>query len=490
MGDTVIYHGAEVAGHRAIALGGGRVLGLGSREQLQGAFAGALLREVRGQFRSALLDGHLHLLAYGRALGEIDLAGFETAAAKATLRAARCAAPGWLRGRGASAGLLAELAADADLVRELAPLRIWAHDLHTLLSDPGSVRQMGLDREVPAGGAVERGPDGLPTGLLRETAASPLAKASEEDGGGAEGAVARAIRELWRHGIVGAVTFETPEGVRAVAAATRRLPFRAYVYQTGDSIGRGTGPHHLSGRAALVGAKFFLDGTLGSRTAWLKEPWADAPGIGLPRHLPAEIRPRMRSLARRGFSLGVHAIGDAAAETALALLGPLSPTDVPHRIEHLQLVPEGFAEKLRQADITASVQPCHLAQDLDDARRGWADRLGRAYPYHAFATAGVRMALGSDAPVESPSPALGLRWATQADDVGGGRRHRLDLHEALSGYREGVYASVGRLAPGIAAGAPADLALYARGPEYGEEPLLVLSEGQEVFRADEAYVEQ
>ena len=167
MGDTVIYHGAQVAGQRAIAVGGGRILGLGSREQLQGAFAGALLREVRGQFRSALLDGHLHLLSYGRALGEIDLAGLETAAAKATLRAARRAAPGWLRGRGASAGLLAELASDADLVRELAPLRIWAHDLHTLLSDPDSVRQLGLDRDAPAGGAVERGADGVPTGLLR-----------------------------------------------------------------------------------------------------------------------------------------------------------------------------------------------------------------------------------------------------------------------------------------------------------------------------------
>ncbi len=487
---TVIYDGAEVAGQKAVAVGGGRILALGPGELLRRAFPEADLRQVAGRFSPAFLDGHLHLLAYGRALGELDLAGLELGAAREALLAARAARAGWLRGRGASTGLLAGLAADQDILRRLAPLRVWAHDLHTLLSDPESVRALGLDRHVPPGGAVERGQDGLPTGLLRETAALPLAKAADEDEGGAEAAVERAIRDLWRRGIVGAVTFETPEGVKAVASATGRLPFRAYVYQTADSIGEGTVPHRLGRRAALVGAKFFLDGTLGSRTAWLQAPYADAPGLGLPRHDPDELRAPMQSLARRGFSLAVHAIGDAAAEAALGLLAPLPPADAPHRIEHLQLVPEGFSRRLRAADVTASIQPCHLDQDLEDARRAWADRLGRAYPYHALCDAGVRIALGSDAPVESPSPALNLKWALGADAVGGGARHRLDVGEALRGYREGVYGSVGRRCEDIAPGAPADLALYRQGPEHGEEPLLVLSEGQEVFRAAEAYVEQ
>lgn len=490
MRTAVIYHGAEVAGHRAVAVGEGRILALGSSEEMQRAFPEARLRAVTGCFRPALLDGHLHLLAYGRALAEIDLTGLEAAAASRTLLEARSGRGGWLQARGASTRLLEQLAADQELLRRLAPLRVWAHDLHTLLSDPASVQALSLDRHVPAGGAVERGRDGLPTGLLRETAALPLAQAAEQDQGGAEEAVGRAIAALWRHGIVGAVTFETPEGVQAVAAATRRLPFNAYVYQTADSLSRGVRPHRLGRRAALVGAKFFLDGTLGSRTAWLLAPYADAPGRGLPRHRPEEIRSRMQGLARRGFSLALHAIGDAAAEAALGLLAPLPPTDVPHRIEHLQLVPQGFARRLKEADVTASVQPCHLAQDLEDARRAWADRLERAYPYYALAAAGVRIALGSDAPVEQPSPALGLRWAEGADAIGGVRRHRLALADALRGYRDGVYASVGARCEGITPGARADLALYATGPEHGEEPILVLSEGQEVFAADKAYVEQ
>ncbi len=490
MARVVIYHGAEVGGQRAVAVGEGRILALGSREEMERQFPEAISRQVAGSFRSALLDGHLHLLAYGRALGELDLTGLEAAAARQALLTARAGRVGWLRGRGAHAGLLAELAADPELVRRLAPLRIWAHDLHTLLSDPESVRVLGLDRHVPAGGAVERGADGLPTGLVRETAALPLAQAADEDEGGAEAAVERAIAGLWRHGIVGAVTFETPEGVKAVAAATRRLPFKAFVYQTAHTLGQGVSPHRLGRRAVLLGAKFFLDGTLGSRTAWLREPYADAPGAGLPRHRPQDLQRRMRGLSQRGFSLAVHAIGDAAAEAALGLLAPLPPADVPHRIEHLQLVGRGFARRLQAADVTASLQPCHLAQDLDDARRAWADRLDRAYPYHELAAAGARIALGSDEPVEDPSPALGLHWALQADVVGGGRRHRLDLAQALRGYRDGVYASVGMRCDGIAPGASADLALYKTGPEAGEEPVLVLSEGQEVFKRDEAYVEQ
>ncbi len=489
MAQIVIYRGAEVAGKTAVAVSGGRILALGTGDELIGAFPGAIVRQVSGSFRPALLDGHLHLLAYGRALGEVDLARLDLAAACAALTAARARASGWLRGRGANAQLLRQLAAEPELLRRLAPLRIWAHDLHTLLTDPESARALGLDRHVPAGGAVELGPDGLPTGLLRETAALPLAQAAEEDEGGAEAAVNRAIQALWRHGIVGAVTFETPEGVKAVGAATGKLPFRAYVYETGHDIGSGARPHRMGHRSALVGAKFFLDGTLGSRTAWLVAPYADGPGRGLPRHDPEELRSRMRSLARRGFSVAVHAIGDAAAEAALDLIGPLPAADAPHRIEHLQLVRTGFAERLRATDVTASIQPCHLAQDLEDARRAWADRLDRAYPYRELAEAGVRIALGSDAPVEDPSPALGLHWALRADAVGGGRRHSLDLAQALQGYREGVYRSVGMRCENVGPGASANLALYAQGPEHGDGPVLVLSEGQEVFKADGAYVE-
>ena len=489
MAEEVVYHGADAAGHEAVAVGGGRVLGLGSLADLRRGFPRASVRRVAGTFRPALLDGHLHLLAYGRALGELDLAGLGLAEARAALVARRAGTQGWLRANGASEALIVQLALDRDLLRALAPLRIWAHDLHTLLADPESVRAAGLDRRVPEGGAVEKGPDGLPTGILREAAATPVEMASDEDDGGGEQAVEAAIRALWRHGIVGAVTFETEDGIDAVARATERLPFTAFVYQMADSIGDGLRPARLSRRAELVGAKFFMDGTLGSRTAWLRAPYADAPGTGLPQGDRDAMRRRIEELAGRGFSVAIHAIGDAAGDAALDLL-TLPPGPRPHRIEHLQLVSEGFPERLRARDVTASVQPCHLQQDLEDARRAWEDRLGLSYPYHAFAAAGVRLALGSDTPVENPSPALGLRWALGADAVGGGERHRLDLAEALRGYREGVYASVGATCDGIGVGARADMALYRKGPEHGEEPLLVLSEGEEVFKADGAYVEE
>lgn len=485
MQGTVVYEGAEVAGQGAVAVQGGRIAGLGDAATLRRRFPDCTVRYASGHFLPAALDGHLHLVEYGLSLSSIDLLGLQAVQAWERLTAARAAAGtgGFLVAVGARPPVLAALALDRDRLQALGPLCVWAQDLHTALTDPQTLRTLGLDRQTPAGGAVERDAMGSPTGILYETATALLARAVAPDASTRTAAVRRAIKALYKEGVVGAVTFEDVQGESAVLTATADLPFQAFIYRYADDLERHDEPAVFSDRVARVGAKYFLDGTLGSRTAWLFDPYADGQGTGMARLKPEEARPQMQVLAARGFSLALHAIGDRAATEALALLQGLPAERAPHRIEHLQLVARGFAQELARAHVTASVQPCHLQQDIDEARSAWADRLAQAYPYRALHEAGALLAFGSDAPVESPALRLGLRWATGADAVGGGVRHGLDIEDAYLAYTTGVYHSVGREGGRIAVGERADLALYDEDPLQGA-PKLVLSEGVEVYRAE------
>ncbi|MDA8345635.1 MAG: amidohydrolase family protein [Thermaerobacter sp.] len=488
---AIVYAGAQVAGARAVAVQGGRIAALGDLTALRRQFPDCAVRSVSGSFLPAALDGHLHLVEYGLSLGEVDLRGADAVHALRLLEKARAVLPAdaFLLGRGARPAVLEALAAGG-ATGSFGPLRLWAQDFHTALTDPTTLHRLGLDRTTPPGGEVVRDEKGRPTGLLREAAAVPLAQAAAPDQGGRDRAARLAIEALYRQGIVGAVSFEDASGEASVAKATQDLPFRAYVYRYADGLTEDERPQALSRRAVRIGAKYFMDGTLGSRTAWLMDPYADAPGTGMPRLEPRAVQEEMRILAERGFSLALHAIGDRAANEALSLLRTCPTGDAPHRIEHLQIVADGFAGQLAQAGITASLQPCHLEQDLQEARSAWADRLAQTYPYHALLAAGATVAFGSDAPVEVPSPQLGLRWATGADAVGGGVVHAIGLKDAWDAYTGGVYRSVGRRGGRIAVGEMANLALYARGPLEDEAPTLVLSEGIVVHHTEGAYQEE
>jgi predicted amidohydrolase YtcJ len=489
---TIVYAGASVAGERGVAVRDGRIAGLGDPSVLCRHFGDATVRTVRGVFFPAALDGHLHLVEYGLSLNEVDLRGLGAQDALLRLSAARAELPrtAFLRGYGARPTVLSEIAVQRDAVADLGPLRLWAQDFHTALTDPSTVERLGLDHSVPEGGETVRDARGRVTGILLEAAANVLAEAAKPLEADLAPAAQRAIQALWRQGIVGAVTFERAAGEAAVAAATEAMPFRAFVYRYADDLHPDEVPRSLTTRATRVGAKYFMDGTLGSRTAWMQMPYCDRDTTGIARLDPVRAMREMHDISARGFALAVHAIGDRAALAALEMLRAMPIGHVPHRIEHLQIVPEGFAEAIARAGVTASVQPCHLEQDLEEARRAWSDRLMFTYPYRAFLAAGARVAFGSDAPIEEPSLRLGMRWATGADLIGGDVRHAVTEEEAWLAYTKGVYESVGRLGGRIAVGEPANLSLYAHGPLQDEGPTLVLSEGVLVHSDEGAYQEE
>jgi predicted amidohydrolase YtcJ len=218
-------------------------------------------------------------------------------------------------------------------------------------------------------------------------------------------------------------------------------------------------------RLRLAGVKFYADGALGSRGAWLKRPYADAPDTsGLSLQSDADLERDASIAARRGFQVAIHAIGDAANAQAirtLEKLGRTYPGDRRWRIEHFQIVDPADIHRLAPAGITASMQPVHQVSDrLMAEKRLGNDRLAGAYAWQSVLRSGARLAFGSDAPFDTPNPFVGLSAAISRQDMEGQPpggwipTERLTFAQALNAFTRGAaYAGfaedkIGALEPG------------------------------------------
>jgi predicted amidohydrolase YtcJ len=228
------------------------------------------------------------------------------------------------------------------------------------------------------------------------------------------------------------------------------------------------------GRLTVRAVKLFADGALGSRGAWLKEPYSDDPGnVGLAVTAPDELRRRIDAVARAGYQPCVHAIGDRACAETLAdfvAIANVAPGLRP-RVEHLQILDPADVHLLTEAGAVASMQPTHATSDGPwvEARLGHAtDRLRGAYAWRTVLDAHVPLACGSDFPVEGFDPRRGLFSAETRRWPGGPEggwmpEQRLTREEALRCFTSGAaYAEHAEARRGvIAVGYDADVTAFA-----------------------------
>jgi hypothetical protein len=249
-----------------------------------------------------------------------------------------------------------------------------------------------------------------------------------------------------------------------------RLNVRIFSYAAGiepmlSIAGTGPTPWLYGNRLRLGGVKLYLDGALGSRGAWLKQPYRDAPGQrGLPLATDTVLKNLMSRAAMDNFQVAVHAIGDAANALLLDAIEELAETykgDRRWRIEHAQVVDPADLQRFARNGIIASMQPVHQASDwqMAEARMG-RERLSGAYAWATMLRLNVPLAFGSDFPVESPNPFHGLAVAISRQDAEGlppggwFPEQRLTLEQAFDAFtRRAAYASfaeerVGTLEPG------------------------------------------
>jgi predicted amidohydrolase YtcJ len=203
----------------------------------------------------------------------------------------------------------------------------------------------------------------------------------------------------------------------------------------------------------MVGVKLYSDGALGSRGAWLKQPYKDSPAErGLAFLSDAALRNLMVRGAMDGFQVAVHAIGDAANAQLLGAIEEISDTyknDRRWRVEHAQIVDPADLRRFARNGIVASMQPVHQTSDwrMAEARMG-VERLQGSYAWQSMIQNKVPLAFGSDFPVESPNPFHGLAAAISRQDPSGQPpggwmpQQRVTLAQALSGFtRDAAYAA-------------------------------------------------
>jgi hypothetical protein len=334
-----------------------------------------------------------------------------------------------------------------------------------------ALEALGIDRRTsePAGGRVGRDPQGEPDGRLFETAtrwASGLAHAALT----AEPEAIRGwLERAAAHGVTAVGTMNAdPEELQAIDALARRgrLPIRVRAWASlryFAAIGsREVATMRTSdGRFALAGVKAFADGAFGTRTAWLSEPYADAPrNAGMAVDSLEAMREAFGRARSLGLSPAVHALGDRGLDRALETLEPpvAHPLARPERVEHAGLVPPPLLPKVDRVRPVLVVQPAFIWSD------GWlVDRLGSgrarwAYPLRTLLEHGHTLAGSSDAPFDVFDPWLGLAAAVHRVGPNGrsanpAREEELTAEMAMSLYtRGGAQAlgdpEIGELEPG------------------------------------------
>ena len=223
----------------------------------------------------------------------------------------------------------------------------------------------------------------------------------------------------------------------------------------------------FEGRLTIRALKIVADGALGSRGAALLADYADAPGNrGLDVTAPEEVERLAAKALRGGFQVWTHAIGDRANRITLdayqKALGAAHPTDPRPRIEHVQILAPGDAERLAKLGVIASMQPTHATSDWPwvETRIG-KERAKGSYAWRTLLQKGARLAGGSDFPVESEEPLLGIyaavtRRETTGKPQGGWRMgealtkpEALRLFTADNAYAEFAEKRRGRIAPGF-----------------------------------------
>jgi predicted amidohydrolase YtcJ len=506
--DLILRHGVfypvqpppAVAG--SLAVRGGRIVYLGDDGGAE-AWRGKATRVIDLAGRAVvpgLIDAHSHLLGLGSALGEIDLRGaasFDEAVRRVREAASHVSAGGWLRGRGWDQNLWPGKAfpSHQPLSRAVPDHPVWLTrvDGHAALLNARAMAVLGIDAGTkdPVGGRLPRDAAGQPTGVLvdraMELAAGRIPPPTPAE---LQSRLLAAARHCLERGLTTVTDMGVDESAYAAYSELRRagrLPLRVALFLSDEEallarwFARGA-EIDPKARLQVRGVKMYADGALGSRGAALLEPYSDDPGnLGLLVTAGAHLEEVARRAASHGFQVAIHAIGDRGGLLALdamerALGGP--HPELRFRLEHAQVLRVQDIERMARLGIIASMQPTHATSDMP-----WAqDRLGearleRAYAWRKVLAAGGRLALGSDFPVESADPRLGLYAAVTRQDLDGQPPggwlpgERLTREEALRGFTLDaawsvfLESEVGSLTPGKRA----DLVVFARDPQRAPE---------------------
>jgi predicted amidohydrolase YtcJ len=484
------------------------------------------------------IDGHAHIMEVGYNELELDLATVESYEELVELvrEAAKKAPPGqWILGRGWHQDKWAH--APKVLVKGFQthallssaspdnPVFLWHASGHAAIANAKAMEMAGVNQipieKLPTRGSSERGEIirddlGNPTGIFTENAMNLIAKhipenSAERD----EEALRRALQACARNGITGLHDAGASRSSLRLFEKLRkenRLTVRLYAMVAGwdadllhEWLARGPqiDPAHF---LTIRSIKLSCDGALGSRGAWLLEPYTDRPGFyGMATTPMDTVLSVARQALEHGFQLCSHAIGDRTNREVLDQYevaikeNPEKAKDHRFRIEHAQHLHPLDIPRFAQLGVIASMQAIHMSSD-----RPWAiDRLGEkrikegAYAWRSLISTGAKIINGTDSPVEPLNPiacfyAAVTRKTLKGEPAGGYEpEQKMTREEALQSYTiNGAYGGFQEKFLGsIEAGKCADFTVFSRDimtvPEteiLGTEVVMTVVNGQVIYQ--------
>jgi predicted amidohydrolase YtcJ len=460
----------------AVDRASGHILAVGDDVEIR-SFAGPLSDTLDLRGRTVLpgfIDAHIHLLHYVQSRLNVNLRDVPSEAAAVELvrqRAQQTPAGGWIVGRGWDKNLWPDgrfpTRASLDAVVPDHPVALWDHAYHALWVNSEALRRAGIDANTPepASGAIGRDANGEPTGMLFEFGATDLIDnvVTPPDDAPMADELTRVLAELRARGITGVHNIEGDQSLRVLQRlhSAHQLGLRVLVYihnrTLPDAIHLGLQAGFGDDYLRFAGIKLFMDGALGPQTAAMLDPYENQPGNrGLLTVDDTEAARIVAEAAEGGIGVAIHAIGDRAVHTALngieatlrqqeqaaASVPTINPRRI--RLEHVQLAAPADIERMARLGVVASVQPFHAVVDRDVAERHWGARYRRAYAYQTLRQAGIRLALGSDLPVDTADPlrilhaAVNRRNDQEPDRPAWVPDQALTLAEALWAYTMGA----------------------------------------------------
>ncbi|QNG44060.1 amidohydrolase [Sphingobium yanoikuyae] len=429
-----------------------------------------------------LIDAHGHVMGLGLSLITLDLSDTKSLAeAQAKIRAYAQENTGrkWIIGTGWNQETwgLGRFPTAAELDAAVGDIPVWLEriDGHAGWANSAAIRAAGVSAttKAPTGGRIEMAA-GKPAGVFVDKAMDLIQKVvpapAPKD---RDNALEKAQRALLAVGITGiadmGTSIEDWQAFRRSAdRGALRVRIMSYAYGLDNMVliaGPEPTPWLYDDHLRMGGIKLLLDGALGSRGAWLKADYSDAPGQrGLPMIPSTQLRNIMSRAAMDNFQVAVHAIGDAANCEILDAIQEMSDTysgDRRWRVEHAQIIDPADLPRFARYGTIASMQPVHETSDwrMATARLGEA-RLKGAYAWKAMLDNKVPLAFGSDVPVESPNPFPGIAAAMSRQDARGEPaggwmpEQKVSFEAALDGFtRQAAFAGFaekkfGSLVPG------------------------------------------
>jgi len=438
-----LYYGGEIytvdpalPRAEAAAVQAGKIIAVGSKAECQKAL-GQDLEPVDLHGRALLpgfMDTHLHPVVMIFYDINADLSGVATIPElqnRLRQAAAGLSPKAWLIGLNFDEHLLTDPRwpnrHELDAACPDRPALIIRHDAHMVIANTKAIAALNMTAATPdpPAGVIDREPDGFPSGPLRESAAQMALSAMPmpELQPLIQGARST-FQKLIAHGItsVGIILQTGAEGPAGSAGAfdvlamnlfADQLPVNLHALLIADKIeqveaARKTKLHQAElGKNRVAGIKIFSDGSFGSCTAYMHEPYTDRPDQrGMLVHEPEEIYRRMVAAHQAGLQIGIHAIGDKANRLCVDLYARLfreyPRADHRHRIEHASVLDASTIREMARLHLVVATQPLFIHSEKHWLhKRLGAERARWTYPFRAFLDAGIKLAGASDAPVES-----------------------------------------------------------------------------------------